>query len=266
MNRPEGSGGGPARLEAPAKLTRTLRITGVRDDGYHLIDAEMVELELADVLTFDPDHDGLTADGPFSAGMPLDGSNLVARALALAGRRAHVHLHKRIPHGGGLGGGSADAAAVLRWAGFSDPVAASRLGADVPFCLVGGRARVTGIGEVLEPLPAVALDLTLVIPPLAVSTPAAYRAWDELVAGGWSPPAGTVNELEAAAVRVEPQLARWRERIAVAAGTPPTLAGSGATWFLDGHHPALAAELADATVVLTRTRVGSGIRTGTGTA
>lgn len=243
-----------ARVEAPAKLTLTLRITGVRADGYHLIDAEMVELELADVLVIDPRGEGLTADGPFSAGMPLDPTNLVARALVLAGRRAHVHVCKEIPHGGGLGGGSADAAAVLRWAGFTDLVAASRLGADIPFCLAGGRARVEGIGEVLTPLPPVPLDLTLVVPPLGVSTPAAYRAWDDLVAEGWVAPPGTVNELEAAAIRVEPRLAGWRDRIAAAADVVPTLAGSGATWFLHGHHPDLAAALPDATVVLTRTR------------
>src|SRR3954453_10223424 len=128
-------------LMAAAKLTVELRLTGVRDDGYHLIDAEMVSLELHDVLTVGP-GDGLTASGPFAAGMPLDDSNLVRQALRLAGREAAVHVEKLIPHGGGLGGGSADAAAVLRWCGFDDLVAASRLGADIPFCLGGGRARV----------------------------------------------------------------------------------------------------------------------------
>ncbi|MFN8022208.1 MAG: 4-(cytidine 5'-diphospho)-2-C-methyl-D-erythritol kinase [Acidimicrobiales bacterium] len=245
----------PVTVEAPAKLTRTLRITGVRDDGYHLIDAEMVTLELADTLTIDPAGAGLSADGPFSAGMPLDDSNLVAKAMRLAGVSAHVHLHKRIPHGGGLGGGSADAAAVLRWAGFgaadADLVAASRLGADIPFCVRGGRARVRGIGEVLDPIPTVELDLTLVVPPLAVSTPAAYRAWDEL--GG--PTADGPNDLEPAAIAVVPELARWRDRIAEVCGVRPTLAGSGATWFVEGHHPSLRVLEPEATVELTRTRV-----------
>ena len=72
--------------------------------------------------------------------MPLGRSNLVSRALRLVRRRAAVHIHKALPHGGGLGGGSADAAAVLRWAGFDDPARAVELGSDVPFCLVGGRA------------------------------------------------------------------------------------------------------------------------------
>ena len=122
---------GPVAVEAPAKLTLSLRITGVRDDGYHLIDAEMVSLDWSDTLTITPGGDGLTADGPYATGMPLDHTNLAAKALQLVDRRAAIHLHKRIPHGGGLGGGSSDAAAVLRWAGHTDLVAASRLGADV---------------------------------------------------------------------------------------------------------------------------------------
>ena len=235
-------------VAAPAKLTLSLRITGVRDDGYHLIDAEMVTLEWADTLHIAPDGLGLTADGPFAAGMPLDDSNLVAKALRLAEREAAVHLHKVIPHGGGLGGGSSDAAAVLRWAGYTDIAGAARLGADVSFCLVGGRARVRGIGEVVDPLPFEALDITLIIPPLAVSTPAAYRAWDEL----GMPTAAGPNDLEPAALVVQPTLGRWRDRIREAAGVAPTLAGSGATWFLRGHH-VLGEALPEAQVVLTRT-------------
>ncbi|MDO8364166.1 MAG: 4-(cytidine 5'-diphospho)-2-C-methyl-D-erythritol kinase [Actinomycetota bacterium] len=235
-------------VAAPAKLTLQLRVTGVRADGYHLIDAEMVSLAWADTLTIWPDGHGLTADGPFAAGMPLDDTNLVAKALRLAGRTAAVHMHKEIPHGGGLGGGSSDAAAVLRWAGYTDVSGASQLGADVSFCLVGGRARVRGIGEIVEPLPFQPMDITLVIPPLAVSTPAAYRAWDDL--GG--PRADGPNDLEPAALVVEPALARWRDRIREAAGTAPTLAGSGATWFLVGHH-SVAAAFPEAVVVHTRT-------------
>lgn len=235
-------------VRAPAKLTLSLRITGVRDDGLHLIDAEMVTLEWADTLTITPGAGGLNADGPYAAGMPLDESNLVAKALRLVNRVAAVHLHKSIPHGGGLGGGSSDAAAVLRWAGYSDVVAAAQLGADVSFCLAGGRARVSGIGEIVEPLDFTPLDITLIIPPLGVSTPAVYRAWDEL--GG--PRASGVNDLELAALLVEPRLAEWRDRIHEAAGVAPTLAGSGATWFLVGHH-SIATALPEAMVVQTRT-------------
>ncbi len=170
----------------------------MRADGYHLIDAEMVTLDLADTLTIDEGGDGITVGGPYAAGVPTGDANLVARALRLAGRRAAVHIDKQIPSGGGLGGGSADAAAILRWAGHTDLEAASRLGADIPFCLVGGRARVTGIGEVVEPLADEPRVVTLVVPPIHVSTPDVYRAWDDL--GG--PTADGPNDLEPAALAV----------------------------------------------------------------
>jgi 4-diphosphocytidyl-2-C-methyl-D-erythritol kinase len=242
-------------VRAHAKLTRTLRVTGVRDDGYHLIDAEMVSLDLHDLLTFTPGPAAMSASGPFADGLPLDDRNLVARALTAAGVTAGVHLDKRIPHGGGLGGGSADAAAALRWAGTgtsTDELRTwSQLGADIPFCLVGGRARVRGIGELVEPLPHVDHTVTLVIPPISVSTPAVYRAWDDL--GG--PTADGPNDLEPPALAVEPGLARWRDRIADLAGDAPVLAGSGATWFLDGRRDDALADLVGegASVVVART-------------
>jgi len=243
-----------AVVRAHAKLTRSLRITGVRADGYHLIDAEMISLELHDLLTIDPGGAGLEAEGPFAGGVPLDGDNLVARALRLLETDARVTIDKRIPHGGGLGGGSTDAAAILRWGRFGDDPThlerAATIGADVPFCVVGGRARVRGIGEVVEPLPFVERQVTLVIPPLAVSTPAAYRAWDEL--GG--PTGEGTNDLEPAALVVEPALRRWRDEIETRIGRRPALAGSGATWFAEGAHSDALADLVDegATVVETR--------------
>ncbi|MFN2506825.1 MAG: 4-(cytidine 5'-diphospho)-2-C-methyl-D-erythritol kinase [Acidimicrobiales bacterium] len=221
-----------ARERAPAKLTLSLRVTGVRPDGYHLLDAEMVTLDLADELEFG-DGDGIEVVGPAAAGVPDGSDNLVARALGAVGRRAHVRLRKHIPAGAGLGGGSADAAAVLRWAGRADPQLAAGLGADVPFCLVGGRARVRGVGEVVEPLPPEARTFTLLVPPVAVPTPAVYRMWDAL--GG---PAGEGgNDLEAAALAVEPALARWRDILGEETGRTPRLAGSGGTWFVEGEFP-----------------------------
>lgn len=222
----------PVIVLAPAKLTVSLRITGVRPDGYHLIDAEMVSLDLADELEFS-DGDGLEVVGASGLPVPADDDNLVRRALRMVGRTAHVRLTKRIPAGAGLGGGSADAAAVLRWAGFDDPVQAAELGADVPFCVRGGRARVTGIGEVLEPLPFVDRTFTLVTPPFGCSTPAVYRAWDDLGA----PRSDGPNDLEAAALVVEPRLVEWRDRLEAATGEKAVLAGSGSTWFVEGAHP-----------------------------
>lgn len=222
----------PRIVTAPAKLTVSLKVTGVRPDGFHLIDAEMVTLDLADELRF-TDGDGLEVIGATGLPVPADDDNLVRKALRLVGRKADVRLTKRIPAGAGLGGGSADAAAVLRWAGVDDPEIALRLGADVPFCLRGGRARVTGIGEVLEALPHVDRTFTLVTPPFGCSTPAVYRAWDDLGA----PTAPGPNDLEAAALAVEPRLAQWRDRLAEASGSTPVLAGSGSTWFVEGEFP-----------------------------
>jgi 4-diphosphocytidyl-2-C-methyl-D-erythritol kinase len=220
----------PDVVLAPAKLTRSLRVTGVRADGYHLIDAEMVTLDLVDTLTFG-DGDGLEVHGG-TADVPADDDNLVRQALHVIGRTADVVLDKRIPSGAGLGGGSADAAAVLRWAGVTDLELALQLGADVPFCVVGGRARVTGVGEQVEPLPFEPHTFTLLTPPIHCSTPAVYAAWDAL--GG--PCADGPNDLEPAALVVAPELARWRDDLADAIGQAPVLAGSGSTWFVEGAH------------------------------
>lgn len=213
--------------QAPAKLTLSLRVTGVRPDGYHLIDAEMVTVDLSDTLVFSE------GDGVDYVGMANPPGDLVARALAAVGRRAHVRVHKRIPPGAGLGGGSADAAAVLRWAGCSDAGVAASLGADVPFCVVGGRARVRGIGEIVEPLPHRDQVFTLLVPPFGCATPAVYAAWDRM--GG--PRGEHGNDLEPAALAVEPRLAGWRDMLAAVAGVRPRLAGSGSTWFVEGSFP-----------------------------
>ncbi len=235
----------PAALRAPAKLTLNLRVTGVREDGYHLIDSEMVTIDLADTLELSAGDGievvaGTAAAAPSVGSVPAGAANLVARALDLAGRRARVRLVKRIPSGGGLGGGSADAASVLRWARWATDeeglAAACALGADVPFCLVGGRARVTGVGERVEPLPWPEVEdrtFTLLVPPLVVPTAEVYRKWDAL--GG---PTGTgANDLEPAALAVAPDLARWRDRLGDATGCLPVLAGSGSTWFVPGEFP-----------------------------
>ncbi len=224
------------RLEAPAKLTLSLRIVGRRDDGYHLIDAEMVSLSLVDRLVV-RSGEGVRITG--SAAGPMagetDGTDLVSHALELVGRRARVEIDKSIPPGAGLGGGSADAAAVLRWAGYRDVVGASRLGADVSFCLVGGRARVRGIGEIVDPLPFRPRTFTLLTPEVHCSTPSVYARWDEM--GGPSAPDTEGNDLEAAALSLYPDLAIHRDRLGDISGSTPRLAGSGSTWFVEGSHP-----------------------------
>ena len=223
-------------LLAYAKLTTSLRVVGVRPDGMHLIDAEMVTLDFSDLLRVE-------AGGVCE----LPPSNLVTRALDAVGRSASVELVKRIPAGAGLGGGSADAAAILRWAGCSSVDVAVALGADVPFCLLGGgRARVSGVGEVVEVLPDVDAVFTLLTPPLHVSTPAVYAAWDRLR----GPVGEGGNDLEPAALAVEPRLAEWRDRLAEATGLPPRLAGSGGTWFVEGEFLAVPGAVVARTVPL----------------
>jgi len=234
------------RLTAPAKLTLSLRVVDVRADGYHLLDAEMVSLDLADELEFSAGG-GLelvdeTVGGGGIGALAAGRANLVTRALEVVGRSAAVRLLKRIPLGAGLGGGSSDAAAVLRWAGCRDLSLGVALGADVPFCMVGGRARVRGIGEVVDVLPFEERRFLLLVPPLAVDTAAVYRAFDAGERLGPGDEDGG-NDLEAAAMAVVPALRRWRRALEGACCRRPRLAGSGAAWFVEDPDGGLADQM-----------------------
>ena len=203
-------------------------MAGLRDDGYHLIAAEMVTLDLHDRLEVTPDGTGIEILN--APEVEVGPNNLVAKALRLADRSAGVLIDKAIPPGAGLGGGSSDAAAILRWADYDDERSAATIGADVAFCLRGGRARVTGIGEVIEELEYVERTYTLLTPPFGCSTIEVYRAWDDL--GG--PKGEFGNDLEPAAMVVAPDLAQYRDYLAEVSGERPRLAGSGSTWFVEG--------------------------------
>ena len=221
-------------LRSPAKLTLSLRITGQREDGYHFIEAEMVSLDLSDRIVIS-EGDGLTIEGSeIGFNVQVDSNNLVTQALKLLNRKALIRLEKNIPSGAGLGGGSTNAAAILRWGGFTDLVKAASLGADVSYCIVGGRARVSGIGEVVEPLPFVEKTFTLLTPPFGVSTPAVYKHWDEM--GG--PVGDNGNDLEPALLSYMPEAEQYKNRLAEISGKIPQLAGSGSTWFVEGSFPA----------------------------
>jgi len=160
-------------MQAFAKINWSLRVTGKRADGYHDIETLFQTISLHDTLTIAPAETlSLECDDPT---IPIDGSNLAMRAAKAIGATARMHLHKNIPAGGGLGGGSSDAAAVLRAFGRPDPRIARTLGSDVPFLLNGGTAYATGRGEVLTPLPPVAdVPLLLLLPEERVSTAEAY--------------------------------------------------------------------------------------------
>lgn len=239
------------RLEALAKVNRWLRVLGARPDGYHELDTLFQTIDLSDELVLEEDDRlTLTITG---GSLPADDRNLVLRAArTLAARTgttrgARLELTKRVPVGAGLGGGSADAAAALLglnvlW-DLGLPVEELRLvaasvGSDVAFFLFGGRARGTGRGERVEPLPDVPEEaLVLLFPPFGMSTAEVYR---QVGAGrlAGSPPAGPpvgempdLNDLEAAAERLHPELRTLREALRSAGAVPARLSGSGSTLF-----------------------------------
>lgn len=176
-------------LRAPAKINLTLEVLARRSDGYHGIRSVMIPLDLADEVAIE-------ASGEFefacSRGDIADQSNLAVAALRALGELPPVRLElrKRIPVQGGLGGGSSDAAAVLRAAmagAFGAPAdrdwmtIARSLGSDVPFFLAGTGALVEGTGERVTPLGALPPWHALVVrPPASVSTAQAYAAIDAL--------------------------------------------------------------------------------------
>ena len=238
-------------LQAFAKVNRSLLVLGRRPDGYHELDTLFQTIDMTDELRFEED-DRLSLSITGSE-MPADGSNLVLRAAralsecAGSERWARLHLSKRIPVGAGLGGGSADAAATLLglnalWGlGLSAedlrPVAAS-VGSDVAFFLYGGRARGTGRGERIEPLPEEPDEsLVLLLPPFGMPTPDVYRALGAGPLPETLPPRSASaampdrNDLEAAAERLRPELRSLREALRAAGAVTARLSGSGAALF-----------------------------------
>jgi 4-diphosphocytidyl-2-C-methyl-D-erythritol kinase len=305
------------RVFAPAKLNLTLAVVGRRDDGYHALHSIMVPLAFGDTIEIGPRRGpGTAASGRAAkaeevglaagaldtlgvAGLPLEAGpdNLVLRAIAATRAEAAVggrpdlpalavRLMKRIPVAAGLGGGSSDAAATIggalaAWGTVLSPpemaLVAAQLGSDVPFFLAGGAALVTGRGEFVEPLPAVAGEapgVLIVTPPLAISTPAVFAAYaagarpsaplaaltvsDELAAAfrAGLHAAGLMaraellalaNDLLPASLAVAPTLAAFRSALGNVLGRPVGQSGSGPTaWVL---YPALEDAQAAAAVV-----------------
>ena len=165
---------------APAKVNLTLHVTGRRADGYHLLESLVVFPDIGDRLSFAPSDDlSLEVRGPLAEGVPTDERNLCLGAARLlsSSKGARITLEKHLPHGAGIGGGSADAAATLRglsrlW-GEPLPEAAevAALGADVPVCLAAPKPMVMrGIGEILSPAPALPSFAALLVNP-RVETP-----------------------------------------------------------------------------------------------
>ena len=171
---------------APAKVNLALHVTGRQADGYHLLDSVVVFAATGDWLTIAPaERLSLRVSGPRAAGVPDDGRNLIWQAAELLGPGlgAAITLDKHLPAAGGIGGGSADAAAALcglatLWGRpLPDAGAVLSLGADVPVCLFGRPARMAGIGEDITPLPPLPpLWLVLVNAGVAVPTGPVFKA------------------------------------------------------------------------------------------
>ncbi len=184
-------------LTAPCKINLALDIVGLLPGGYHEMDMVMQSVSLADTLTL------TLEEGPSAITMscddetlPCDDSNICLRcakaffAATSLEQRLHIHLEKRVPMMAGLGGGSADGAAVLcglnRLCGTKlscEELCAIgfKIGADIPFCIKGGTQRARGAGEVLSDLPNLpeGLHILIVKPNFSVSTGAAFRGFDE---------------------------------------------------------------------------------------
>jgi 4-diphosphocytidyl-2-C-methyl-D-erythritol kinase len=254
-------------VEAPAKINLTLEVTGVEENGYHTLDTLFAWLDLHDTLELSASTESrleIRAEGVDTAAVGADESNLVLRALRALERHCarelptRMLLTKRIPAGGGLGGGSADAAAALLGLTQLHELSITRrelqglaagLGADVAFGLVGGFARGRGYGEQLEPLPLPpdlkGCQLVLLAPEFACPTPAVYRSWDRepgsaargssdrflnasTLALRWKQIA---NDLQPAAERLFPRLAELRQSMKDSGLEGVSLSGSGSTLF-----------------------------------
>lgn len=249
------------RLLAPAKLNLTLEVLGKRADGFHELRSVVQTISLYDELTVRPAARLAVRCTP---AVCAPGSNLALRAAralrAVLNVRggATIELRKRIPVGAGLGGGSSDAAAVLRllahlW-GARLPnntltQLAAALGSDVPLFLAGAAALVAGRGERVQPLPPLRSGwLVLVVPPWSAVdktarvyravTPAEYTDGERTATAAFAlrqgaplDPATLVNGLRAAAGRVFPDLDELQASLEQRTGVPFQLAGAGPTLF-----------------------------------
>ncbi len=257
-------------VRVPAKVNVQLAVAGPRPDGFHNLANVFLAVSLHDRVTATPaDELRITCSGPDADQVPLDPSNLAARAaLALAsryGREARVHLHidKDIPVAGGMAGGSADGAGALLacdalWgthASLDELLAiCAELGSDVPFSLLGGAALGRGRGEQLTPLEVGGtFHWVFAVADGGLSTPAVYAECDRLRAaagtdpGPDQPPASTAlldalrggdaaaladavsNDLQAAAVSLRPSLAETLAAGSSAGALAAMVSGSGPT-------------------------------------
>lgn len=239
--------------DVPAKINLSLHVVGRRADGYHLLDSLVAfTIDAYDRVTvrFGNGPTKLTMDGPYASMLPTGDDNAVLAAAKAVGGVAAVHLHKGLPVASGLGGGSADAAAVLRIAqrvrcGADLAGVAQRLGADVPVCAHGQACRMRGIGEALDTVPMPAMPVVLINPLTPVSTRAVFQRLAKRDNGALpepcssADPAGLIdalvasrNDLEAAACAEAPVIVDVLAALRCAPGCLfARMSGSGASVF-----------------------------------
>ncbi len=245
------------RVDAYAKLNLSLRVLGRRADGYHEIDSEVQTIDLADRLTIDLAATGVLVENDFV----LERPDLVERAaVALLRRKARdrgvrIRVEKRIPVGAGLGGGSSDAAAVLRVLDRLLPPElgvdalcdiGAEIGSDVPLFLHGGRAPLR-VQRSPEPT---AEHFVVLVPPIHCATAAIYARWDELSAATGPPPAGGPkpgeNDLLRPALDVHPELAPYHDAMRSFGAGYHGMSGSGSSFYAAFAERALAERAAAA--------------------
>jgi 4-diphosphocytidyl-2-C-methyl-D-erythritol kinase len=258
--------GSGLRVLAPAKLNLALEITGKRGDGYHKIDTVMTTLDLVDRVTLSPSSElSVTLSGEFVRGIDAsdDLSGQAARALAEAAERepgVAIVVKKNIPSPAGLGGGSSDAAAVLRglnrlwdlgWSTERLADVGARIGADVPFFVYGGTAHCTGRGEIVDPLRDLTPQRALVLlPPVPIAPGKTARMYGALhehdftdgdrpqrlarrIARAAPPPTNDlVNAFESVVERTEPELVAHYAMYTGAGAPRLHLCGSGPAVYL----------------------------------
>ncbi|MEU7279240.1 4-(cytidine 5'-diphospho)-2-C-methyl-D-erythritol kinase [Streptomyces sp. NPDC045431] len=270
-------------VRVPAKVNVQLAVGPARPDGFHDLANVFLAVSLYDEVTVTPaDELRITCSGPDAGQVPLDATNLAARAaLALAARRGipgHVHLHiaKDIPVAGGMAGGSADGAGALLACDALWDTGATRgelldicaeLGSDVPFSLIGGAALGTGRGERLEPLEVGGtFHWVFAVADGGLSTPAVYGEFDRLVEGTDVPApaaspdllealrtgdatalaAALANDLQPAALSLRPSLAATLAAGTDAGALAGLVSGSGPTTAFLAKDAEAAAAVADA--------------------
>ncbi len=235
---------------APAKINLALHVTGQRDDGYHLLDSLVMFADVGDTVRLsDAPEMSLEVTGPRAAGVPADRRNLCWKAAEAYGCAVAMTLDKHLPAAAGIGGGSSDAAAVLRAMeelyGRPAPVDPVTLGADVPVCMVGHAARMSGIGDHVLPLFMAPMYAVLVNPGVEVPTPAVFKAlsrkdnppMSEMPEGGGQAAAldwlgAQRNDLQDPAIALQPVIGDVLAALAELAGARLVrMSGSGATCF-----------------------------------